>query len=236
MTAHQNSLRKPQSPPELLTQAQRDELMHLASLFPADKLDAVPMTKLKMMQDFVCGSVRIEGNAYTEQEIHQFLKNKHTAGGKPLYLANMIQHHLDGLTWALSATPAQTTSPLEVLQMRNRLAEGVHRLPTLQVVEWGSLEEMMRTAKTISNPFERAIFLHCQIARLNLYDGHNCTGRMFEVAVLAAHGLPPLLTPYENPNLYHYCLAQCRGNEDFQPYVDMFMLCYRFQVEDLMNR
>ncbi|MBB4866888.1 hypothetical protein HNP46_005795 [Pseudomonas nitritireducens] len=236
MTKFQSAQHLHQLPSEILNQAQRDELMHLASLFPAEKLDAVPMTKTKMLQEFVCGSVHIEGNCYTEQEVHQFLKNKHTAGGKPLYAATMIQHHWEGIIWAMLATPAQVTSPLEVLQMRNRLAEGVHKLPSLQVVEWKILEDMMRAAKSLPNPFDRAIFLHCYISLLSLYDGINCTGRMLQVAALASCGITPLLTLPENLNLYHYALAQFQGAMDYSPYVDLFLDNYRRQTEKLLKQ
>lgn len=94
--------------------------------------------------------------------------------------------------------------------------------------------EVLETAKTLDIPVEKAVFLHCNLARIQPFsDGNKRTSRTVESLVLMKNDLIPTYSTDDKDILeYRNALVTFYETEDYTPYVDYFL---RRQQELLME-
>lgn len=111
--------------------------------------------------------------------------------------------------------------------LRNRPVRivGTNYLPPKNISEIEfRLNEIMDIQKNITNPLEKAIFLHCNIARLQPFaDGNKRTSRLIEsICLMNANVVPIVATKMEHINEYRKALISFYETENYSQYVDFF--------------
>lgn len=87
------------------------------------------------------------------------------------------------------------------------------------------LSEILFNQEYYANPLERAIFLHCNIARLQPFiDGNKRTARMIESIVLMNANIIPVYSSKDSDILsYRKGLIAFYETEDYKLYADYFL-------------
>ena len=83
----------------------------------------------------------------------------------------------------------------------------------------------MEEQAEIENPLEKAVFLHCNIARLQPFiDGNKRTSRLGESIVLMNDDIVPIhTTRLEDINTYRKALLSFYETSDYSEYADYFL-------------
>lgn len=86
-------------------------------------------------------------------------------------------------------------------------------------------EHIIREQEQYVNPLERAVFIHCNMARLQPFrDGNKRTSRILESVVLMNNNLIPVYSAQE-ADILHYkkALKEFYETRNYKPYVDYFL-------------
>ncbi|GJQ04869.1 cell division protein [Capnocytophaga canimorsus] len=85
--------------------------------------------------------------------------------------------------------------------------------------------EILYNQELIQNPFERAIYLHCNMAKLQPFiDGNKRTSRMLESIVLMNADIVPIFSKHEEDfNTYRKSLVHFYQTGDYSKYVDYLL-------------
>lgn len=88
-----------------------------------------------------------------------------------------------------------------------------------------ALDDIIHQQKEFSNPLEKAVYLHCNIAKIQPFiDGNKRTSRMIESIVLMNEGLIPVYsTEQKDINAYRQGLLTFYNTGDYNPYADYFL-------------
>lgn len=87
------------------------------------------------------------------------------------------------------------------------------------------IQEILNGQKEISNPLEKAIYLHCNLAKLQPFvDGNKRTARMIESIVLMKHNIVPLVAIQgEEIQKYRSSIIKFYESGDYSSYVQFFL-------------
>ena len=118
----------------------------------------------KFGMDFIHTSAKIEGNTYDKHDTYTLLEYGRTAGGKKYSDAKMI----------LNMKLAYDTFIREDLEVSKEIL----KLATKEKLD-DELNYMLKKYKTIDEPFNRALYIHCNLAYLQYFkDCNKRTARM----------------------------------------------------------
>ena len=202
--------------------------------------------------DFVFSSAIIEGNTYSQADTEALLKYGQTAGGKRYSDSVMLMNLRDGWQYIITQEPTANYKLLkdihfEIMKgglLENRLVGTIRDefvaisgtnyrpLATRQQIDT-ELKYLFKTAANIDNPFEKAIYLHNNIAYLQPFkDGNKRCARMLQMASLINDGLIPLLGFAESVrrylegiiNYYEHGNHQDMGQYFLESYQRMFLV------------
>ena len=193
-------------------------------------------------------SGKIEGNTYTYVETEALLKDGITSEKKyedAKMLKNLYNtfiseleyinkgknlEHIDERTLFRVHQSISTglVSNEESGSLRTRAVRitGTVYIPPKDLQEIKSrLSEILFNQEYYANPLERAIFLHCNIARLQSFiDGNKRTARMIESIVLMNANIIPVYSSKDSDILsYRKGLIAFYETEDYKLYADYFL-------------
>ena len=216
---------------------------------PLSKLSDLYSNELKDLAVVWCYySGKIEGNTYTYVETEALLKDGITSEKKyedAKMLKNLYNtfiseleyinkgknlEHIDERTLFRVHQSISTglVSNEESGSLRTRAVRitGTVYIPPKDLQEIKSrLSEILFNQEYYANPLERAIFLHCNIARLQPFiDGNKRTARMIESIVLMYANIIPVYSSKDSDILsYRKGLIAFYETEDYKLYADYFL-------------
>lgn len=216
---------------------------------PLSKLSDLYSNELKDLAVVWCYySGKIEGNTYTYVETEALLKDGITSEKKyedAKMLKNLYNtfiseleyinkgknlEHIDERTLFRVHQSISTglVSNEESGSLRTRAVRitGTVYIPPKDLQEIKSrLSEILFNQEYYANPLERAIFLHCNIARLQPFiDGNKRTARMIESIALMNANIIPVYSSKDSDILsYRKGLIAFYETEDYKLYADYFL-------------
>lgn len=204
--------------------------------------------------DFIYSSAQIEGNTYTKAETLTLFEMGITAGGKKysdavmlLNLRNVfdiiISNHIDidrvNLHNIHHIIAKNLVQDRNLGTMRQNNIDGISGceyvpLPCGERL-YTEMEFLLNTAKNIENPFDKALYLHNNIAYLQYFEDCNKrTARSIEFLSLKNDNLMPLVITKDNKEVYTQYRASLieyyeKGKYDLSK--DFFMQNYQLMID-----
>lgn len=232
----------------IFTEEQRrraEQILQKNKLMPLSKLYSSEIQNLAVEWSYYSG--KIEGNTYTYVETETLLKDGMTSPKSyddAKMLKNLYNAFITEIEYAKNGGKEAITETLlyrlhsfltddlvenkERGLLRTRLVRisGTDYIPpkgSFEIQE--KLSQIILLQSEIENPLEKAVFLHCNLARLQPFiDGNKRTARLVESIVLMQHNIVPVLsTKAEHINAYRSALIHFYETEDYSLYVDYFL-------------
>jgi Fic family protein len=210
----------------------------------------------EMAVDFIYTSARIEGNTYDRVDTDNLLRLGITAGGKRYSDAVMLVNLREGFGRVMG-TEGNVRLDLDYLcdlhkvLMKDLLPvheQGIGRTSAVTIgasvykplVDPNRLRTEIRfilpEAENYHDPFERAIYLHCNLAYLQYFrDGNKRTARMMQTAALAQAAVLPLFFDATLIDKYQRATVNYYETGDYTPYVSFFKENYRLTIVNLLG-
>lgn len=238
----------------ILADPERGRLHQLARQYPLQRFRQDVRNYEEMAVDFVYTSARIEGNTYDRIDTDNLLRLGVTAGGKRYSDAVMLLNLREGFTRVMGVESSTVLdldylADLHKLLMRDLLPaheQGLVRTSGVQIGgtsysppdEPGRLRTEVRaileTACLYEDPFERAIYLHCNLAYLQYFrDGNKRTARLMQTAALVQGGQLPLFFKDTLIDVYQRAVLDYYETGDYSPYVSFFLRNYEQVIDGL---
>ena len=204
--------------------------------------------------EFVYVSAKTEGNTYTRAEAITLLERGLTAGGKSFYDAKMLEN-LKIAFEEFVINPSPITKELikdihyilnDGLLEKNKLGifreeavsiKGTDYIPPIKrEYITGEIEYLLRQYNKIENPFEKAIYIHCNFAYIQpFYDGNKRTARMLQAITLANEDIMPLISKEKFIDKYLEAILNYYETGNYDKYTNFFKMAYKEQYEYLIN-
>ena len=241
----------------ILSEADKEQLFELSQYYSLDTFKKDHRNYEEMVVDFVYTSAKIEGNTYSRLDTDNLLRLGYTAGGK-LYSDAIMLMNLRQAFFMCMGTDKQThldtdfVGDLHKTLMKDLLPsfeQGIVRTGSVVIggTQYSPLAEperlkteqkfILQTAEKYQNPFEQAIYLHCNTAYLQYFrDGNKRTARLLQTAALVKHGVLPLffsdtlITQYMQATIDYY------ETGNYENYVDFFKENYHFAIQRLTGQ
>jgi len=241
----------------ILTREEKDGLRSVADAMPLARFRADTRNYEETEIDFVFTSAKIEGNTYDRMDTDNLLRLGLTAGNKRYSDAVMLVNLRDAYRKVMAIEPDTKLDQdylcdLHKILMENLLPpheQGIVRTSAVRIgathytplVSAGELKTELQfilpEAEKYSDPFERAIYLHCNLAYLQYFrDGNKRTARLMQTAALVRAAVLPLffsdtlIDPYLRGTVQYY------ETGDYAPYVAFFKQNYVLGVEQLLGK
>jgi Fic family protein len=157
----------------------------------------------------IYASARIEYNTYTETEVSMLLDANVTAEDKPLSDALMIMGIKDAYDYVMETKIGEPIGYRQVMEIHGALTRRIlekecvgttrkdsvtignsdYVPPSGPVILDSELRNIIVNSIKFGDPFERAVYLHCNIAYLQpFYDGNKRTARLTQVMSMMSMG------------------------------------------------
>jgi len=227
----------------ILSEQERLFLFELSQHYSLERFKQDTRNYEEMTVDFVYTSAKIEGNTYDRIDTDNLLRLGVTAGGKRYSDAVMLLNLRDGFS-VVMGTQANTLLDMDYLchlhktLMKDLLPvheQGIARTSAVQIgaSSYTPLADGQRLrtemlfilaeAEKYNNPFEQAIYLHCNLAYLQYFrDGNKRTARMMQTACLVRGGFFPLFFKDRLIDKYQRATVHYYESGDYAPYVAFF--------------
>ena len=203
----------------------REELQKLNSLQKQMDLNYFMQSKTlneKLGFDFIYSSAQIEGNTYTKAETLSLLEMGITAGGKKysdaIMVVNLrkayekvmcdeIEINRPNLHDIHSIIASELVQKQNCGVMRKTPIDGISGCNYIPLESgerlYSEMGYLLETYKKIDNPFERAMYLHNNLAYLQYFEDCNKrTARMMQFISLKNDGVMPLIITQDNKEIY----------------------------------
>ena len=233
---------------QILQPAQIKELNALNSQFSLEQFLSNHRAIEEIEIDFIYTSAIIEGNTYSQADTEALLKYGQTAGGKRFNDALMLLNLRDA--WQLIFSDLNTSIDFGYLKdihfeiMKGGLLErhlvGVLRDEYVSIsgcsykplAVRGQIDTEIRhlfaTAATIENPYDKALYLHNNIAYLQPFkDGNKRTARMISMASLAHDKVVPLLWYANTVSEYLASIVSYYETGKYEAFIRYFLSAYK---------
>lgn len=233
---------------KIFTEEQRiraEQILKKNEIMPLSKLYSSEIQNLAVEWSYYSG--KIEGNTYTYVETETLLKDGMTSPKRyddAKMLKNLYNAFITEIEYAKNGGKDAITEVLlyrlhsfltddlvdnkerGLLRTRPVRISGTDYIPPKDIFEiQEKLSQIIILQNKIENPLEKAIFLHCNLARLQPFiDGNKRTARLVESIVLMQNDIVPILsTKIEHINAYRSALIHFYETEDYSLYVDYFL-------------
>lgn len=216
---------------------------------PLAKLSELYSNEIKDLAIVWCYySGKIEGNTYTYVETEALLKDGITSEKKyedAKMLKNLYNTFISELEYINKegnqeiidertlfrihqsiSTGLVSNEESGSLRTRAVRISGTEYVPPKNLQEIKSkLNEILFQQEEYANPLEKAVYLHCNLARLQPFiDGNKRTARMIESVVLMNAGIIPVYSTKDSDMLnYRKGLIAFYETEDYSQYADYFL-------------
>ena len=204
--------------------------------------------------EFVYISARTEGNTYTRGEAISLLEKGLTAGGKPFYDAKMLENIKNAFEEYVISSKKITKNLIKDIHFtindgileKNRLGvfreepvsiKGTSYLPPVgRDYINGEIDYLLKQYESIEDPFEKSIYIHCNIAYLQPFkDGNKRTARVLQAITLANYDIMPLISKEEYISNYLDAMLIYYENGNYKEYIQYFIKAYKEQYEYLVH-
>ncbi len=204
--------------------------------------------------EFVYVSAKTEGNTYTRGEAITLLERGLTAGGKSFYDAKMIEN-LKNAFEEFVLNPRPITKELikdihyvlnDGILEKNKLGvfreeavsiKGTDYIPPVKreyIV--GEIEYLLKQYNKITNPFEKAIYIHCNFAYIQpFYDGNKRTARILQAITLVNEDIMFLISKEKFIDKYLEAILTYYETGYYDQYIEFFKNAYQEQHNYLIN-
>jgi Fic family protein len=209
-----------------------------------------------VMSNYIYTSAKIEGAKYTLDECRNLIRKGKTVSTKSSAEAVMIQGMKCAYDYVMKTELGNEVSYNNILKIHKiamteslslyelwaiRLVEveigGSEYIPTSGVnVLTSELKRIIMTSKKYTDPFERGVYLHCNIAYLQPFcDGNKRTSRFTQIMSMMASGIFPM---YEQAGLideYIQSVASYYETGSYKEYASHFIRAYDANVNTLVK-
>lgn len=216
---------------------------------PLAKLSELYSTEIKDLAVLWCYySGKIEGNTYTYVETEALLKDGITSEKRyedAKMLKNLYNTFTSELEYIHKFQNQEIINEATLFRIHQSISTGLvsneesgslrtravrisgtlYTPPKNQQEIKSKLNEILFQQEEYVNPLERAVFLHCNLARLQPFiDGNKRTARMIESVVLMNAGIIPVYSAKDADILkYRKALIAFYETEDYSSYADYFL-------------
>lgn len=193
-------------------------------------------------------SAKIEGNTYTYVETEALLKDNITSPKKyedAKMIKNLYNTFISELEYIHKNKNKEEINEQTLLRIHKLISQelvsteesgnfrkravritGTEYTPPTNFLEIKyKLAELFSTQEQIENPLERAVYVHCNLAKLQPFiDGNKRTARMMESIVLMNSGIIPIYSAQDKDILeYRNALISFYENNDYSLYANYFL-------------
>lgn len=216
---------------------------------PLAKLSELYSNEIKDLAVVWCYySGKIEGNTYTYVETEALLKDGITSEKRyedAKMLKNLYNTFIPELEYIHKERNQERIEERTLFRIHQSISTGLVsneesgslrtravRISGTDYVPLKNQQEIKRKLNEIlfqqegyTNPLEKAVYLHCNLARLQPFiDGNKRTARMIESIALMNAGIIPVYSAKDSDILnYRKGLIAFYGTEDYNPYADYFL-------------
>ncbi len=245
-------------PVRFFTDEELKKLHVLASEYPLSELFEISRILEERSIDYAYVSSKIEGNAYSKKGAAFLLEYGFTEGGKlvsdALMLLDLHAAFLYVMTNAggkdvcskdfVKDLHAKTTAR-ELKDKYRGTARSVSSevtgsscKPLATPAQLDSeFDYLLSVLKTITDPFEQAVYAHCNLAYLRYFAaGNKRTARLMQAAVLVHHGITPVLMRSEDIAGYLSAVIGYCETGDRRQYAQLFLSTYQHTIDHLLVR
>ncbi len=245
-------------PTPFFTDAERGKLLKLSKEYPLQELLENPRVFEDRSVDYAYVSSKIEGNTYSKVGVSSLLKYGWTEGGKPLSDALMVCDlnraflHVMSNSQEIDVLTEDFVKDLHAMTTEHQLQKrfqgavrqdkvrigGSHYEPLESPVQLNSeLKFLMETARSITDPFEQAVYVHCNLAYLQYFsDGNKRTSRLMQTAVMVHHQLVPIFIEESEIENYLRAVIGYYEHGDRRTYAELFVRAYQRTIDSLLGR
>ncbi len=240
-----------------------EQLLHLQRLSEACPFESFikdHRTFEERSIDYAFVSSKIEGNQYSRKGASLLLKYGFTENGKTYEDATMLVNLRDTFVHVTlppeepvdhvltrrfvrtvhSAVSEKLVDDRERGQVRNRAVTitGADYIPLDNAMDLESeMTVLLERALQIPNPFEAAVYVHCNLAYLQYFiDGNKRVARLMQTAVLAAHKITPLFLREDSIQAYLLAVLEYYQSGSFRAYADLFCREYEHTILALLGK
>ena len=240
----------------ILTDEDKNLLYKQAQTYPLDRLRTDARNYEEMLVDFVYTSAKIEGNTYDRIDTDNLLRLGVTAGGKRYLDTVMLINLRNGFERVMEVGSSTSLDfdylcDLHKILMRDLLEPAQQGMGRTTAVAIGATHykpladfERLRTevkfilaeANKYEDPFDQAIYLHCNLAYLQYFkDGNKRTARMIQTAVLISANLLPLFFNDTLIDKYQRATVTYYETGDYALYIAFFKENYRLAINNMLG-
>jgi Fic family protein len=204
--------------------------------------------------DFIYTSALIEGNTYDKLDTQALIEYGRTAGGKKYSDAKMILNLRDAYDIFMTQDlkpDKQTLKDLHFILSSEMIPENKRALPRdSEVVITGSnyiplatkeklddeLNYLFKISNTIKNPFDKAIYLHNNLAYLQYFtDCNKRTARMMLNIVLKDHSKMIYIPDEQSIKEYLKSIVNYYETGDYTLFKNYFINSYKKVIEMILE-
>jgi len=203
-------------------------------------------------------SGKIEGNTYSYVETESLLKDGITSEKRyedAKMLKNLYNTFISELRYIYELKNVEAIDEKALLRLHSTISAGLvsteesgrFRDRLVRITGTGyvppdnridiqmAMAEVLYRQDAISNPLEKAVFLHCNIAKIQPFiDGNKRTSRMVESIVLMNNGIIPVYSTKDaDINAYRRGVMSFYETGDYTLYADYFLNNQIRRVNDL---
>lgn len=245
---------------EIFDPSETKDLFSLAGEYPFDDFIADHRRFEERSIDYAYVSSKIEGNQYSKKGASLLLQYGFTEAGKTFQDAAMLVNIRDAfvnVTLNPDENIGNVLSKHYVRSIHSQVADKLIRpsargqvrlrpvtisgseyipLATPYALE-DELEKILTIAKSISNPFAQAVYVHCNLAYLQYFeDGNKRVSRLMQTAVLSAHKITPIFLQESSVQAYLLAVLSYYETGDYAQYKKLFIQEYEHTIRQLQGR
>ena len=210
--------------------------------------------------DYAFVSSKIEGNQYSKKGASLLLKYGFTEYGKTMQDAMMLVNLRDtfvDITLAADETLENVLSKRYLCTVHSEVSDKLlasadrgqvrHRHVTISGSDYipldnpylleDQLTRLLSVTLTMKNPFEQAVYVHCNLAYLQYFkDCNKRVARLMQTAVMAANKMTPIFLQEESVQSYLLSVLTYYETGDYRPYKDLFIREYEHTIKQLLGK
>ena len=245
---------------KIFSSSEEDFLRSLVAQYPYETFLDNHRSFEERSIDYAYVSSKIEGNQYSRKGASMLLQYGFTEAGKTYQDATMLVNLRDAF---VNVTLSPNESIEKVLskhfvcsihsQVASKLLETNDRgqvrncAVTISGTDYvplkssfaleQELSRLLATAREIENPFEQAVYTHCNLAYLQYFqDGNKRVSRLMQTAVMATHGLTPIFLQESSVHDYLASVVHYYETGDFSAYAELFLREYEHTILQLQGK
>ena len=207
----------------------------------------------KFGMDFIHTSAKIEGNTYDKHDTYSLLEYGRTAGGKKYSDAKMILNMRDAYEKLIDeplCVKKKTLKDLHYILSNEMVADHERAMPRDEEVTIlastyiplatkekldDELNYLFKIYETIENPFNQALYLHCNLAYLQYFkDCNKRTARMMLNVSLRENGKMLYIPHEERISAYLKAIVTYYETGDYTQFKKYFIEEYRETIEAIL--